>query len=72
MFGQRRTFVVALALFAAASLAGGLAPDQTTLIVARGAQGFAGALMAAASLAIITSSFPAGPARHKRSRCGER
>ncbi len=65
MFGQRRTFVVALVLFAAASLAGGLAPDQTTLIVARGAQGFAGALMAATSLAIITSSFAAGPARYK-------
>ena len=64
-FGQRRTFVVALVLFAVASLAGGLAPDQDTLIVARGAQGFAGALMAACSLAIITSSFAAGPARHR-------
>jgi len=64
-FGQRRTFVAALALFAAASLAGGLAPDRHTLIVARGVQGLGGALMAACSLAIITSSFPAGPARHR-------
>jgi EmrB/QacA subfamily drug resistance transporter len=64
-FGQRRTFVVALALFSAASLAGGLAPDRHTLIAARAGQGFAGALMAAASLAIITSSFAAGPARHR-------
>jgi EmrB/QacA subfamily drug resistance transporter len=63
--GQRRVFVAALALFAAASLAGGLAPDRHTLIVARGVQGLGGALMAACSLAIITSSFPAGPARHR-------
>jgi EmrB/QacA subfamily drug resistance transporter len=64
-FGPRRTFVVALVLFAAASLAGGLAPDQHTLIAARAGQGLAGALMAAASLAIITASFEVGPARHR-------
>ena len=56
-FGQRRTFAASLLLFALASLAGGLAPDQGTLVAARGVQGFAGALMAATSLAIITSSF---------------
>src|SRR5689334_23578433 len=32
-FGQRRTFTAALALFAIASLAGGLAPARSTLIV---------------------------------------
>jgi EmrB/QacA subfamily drug resistance transporter len=63
--GQRRTLVAALGLFAVASLAGGLAPDQNTLIAARAGQGLGGALMAAASLAIITSSFEAGPARHR-------
>src|SRR4051794_2288349 len=56
-FGQRKIFAFALLLFGLASLAGGLAPDQITLVVARGVQGFAGALMAASSLAIITSSF---------------
>ena len=35
------------------------------LVVARAAQGISGALMAATSLAIITSSFAAGPARHR-------
>ncbi|HLI14520.1 MAG TPA: MFS transporter [Acidimicrobiales bacterium] len=64
-FGQRRTLVAALGLFAFTSLAGGLAPDGDVLIVARGAQGLAGALMAAASLAVITSSFAAGPARNR-------
>jgi EmrB/QacA subfamily drug resistance transporter len=60
-FGQKKTFAASLLLFALASLAGGVAPDQGTLIAARGVQGFAGALMAATSLAIITSSFQ-GPA----------
>jgi EmrB/QacA subfamily drug resistance transporter len=60
-YGQRRIFVAALLLFGVASLAGGLAPDQGTLIGARALQGFAGALMAACSLAIITASFTPGP-----------
>ncbi len=64
-FGQRRTFVTALLLFGLASLAGGLAPSQGVLVGARAAQGFAGALMAACSLAIITASFPPGPALHR-------
>ena len=64
-FGQRRTFVLALVLFAATSLAGGASVDHQMLIVARGFQGLSGALMAATSLAIITASFPSGPARHR-------
>jgi EmrB/QacA subfamily drug resistance transporter len=64
-FGQRKVFVAALALFALASLAGGAAPDQGTLIGARAAQGLGGALMAASSLAIVTSSFPPGPKLHR-------
>jgi EmrB/QacA subfamily drug resistance transporter len=60
-FGQRRMFVLALLLFGAASLAGGLAGDRTTLVLARAAQGVGGALMAACSLAIIASSFAPGP-----------
>ncbi len=64
-FGQRRTFVVALVLFALTSLAGGAAPGQEVLIGARAVQGLAGALMAACSLAIITASFPPGPKLHR-------
>jgi EmrB/QacA subfamily drug resistance transporter len=60
-FGQRRTFVVALILFAVTSLIGGLASSREMLIGARAAQGVGGALMAACSLAIITSSFAPGP-----------
>jgi EmrB/QacA subfamily drug resistance transporter len=64
-FGQRRTFVVALLLFALASLAGGAAPDRGMLVAARAVQGLGGALMAASSLAIITSSFAPGPQLHR-------
>ncbi len=64
-FGQRRTFVAALLLFGAASLAGGAAPDQGLLVGARAVQGLAGALMAACSLAIITASFEPGPKLHR-------
>jgi EmrB/QacA subfamily drug resistance transporter len=64
-FGQRRTLVAGLLLFALASLAGGAAPDQIVLVAARTVQGLAGALMAATSLAIITGSFPPGPKLHR-------
>jgi EmrB/QacA subfamily drug resistance transporter len=64
-FGQRRTFVVALVLFALTSLAGGAAPSQEVLVGARALQGLAGALMAACSLAIITASFAPGPKLHR-------
>jgi EmrB/QacA subfamily drug resistance transporter len=64
-FGQRRMFVAALLLFGLASLAGGLAPDRGLLVVARAMQGLGGALMAACSLAIITSSFAPGPELHR-------
>ena len=64
-FGQRRVFVAALLLFGLASLAGGLAPDREALVAARAVQGLGGALMAACSLAIITSSFAPGPKLHR-------
>ena len=48
-----------------ASLFGGAAPSQGVLVGARALQGFAGALMAASSLAIITASFAPGPQLHR-------
>jgi EmrB/QacA subfamily drug resistance transporter len=65
IFGQRRTFLVALTVFGLASLAGGAAATSEVLIVARGVQGLGAALMAASSLAVITSSFTSAPERHR-------
>jgi len=56
-FGRRRIFCAGVALFAIASIAGGLARSVSELIVARAAQGVAGALLVPGSLAIISASF---------------
>jgi EmrB/QacA subfamily drug resistance transporter len=65
LFGHRRTFVLGLLLFSLASLVGGTAADRQVLVGARALQGLGGAVMAASSLAIITSSFAAGPERNR-------
>lgn len=64
-FGHRRTFVMAMVLFGVASLAGGLATDPLVLLVARGAQGLGAALMQPAIIALISTTFQAGPARSR-------
>jgi EmrB/QacA subfamily drug resistance transporter len=58
LYGRRRVFSIGIVIFALASAACGLAPDATTLIVARGVQGFGAALMMPGSLAIVSASFP--------------
>lgn len=65
LFGRKRMFLVGLGLFVAASLAGGLAQEGWQLIAARAAQGIGAAVLAPATLTILTTSFPAGPARTK-------
>ncbi|HEY2398551.1 MAG TPA: MFS transporter [Solirubrobacteraceae bacterium] len=65
LFGHRRTFTSGLLLFSLASLLGGTAASGGVLVGARALQGLGGAIMAAASLTIITSSFAAGPERHR-------
>jgi DHA2 family methylenomycin A resistance protein-like MFS transporter len=52
-FGSRRAYLIGLAIFAAASLACGLAPNVSTLIAARAAQGVAAALLIPSSLALL-------------------
>ncbi len=65
LLGRRRVFVGGLVLFALSSLAGGLADSQFTLIAARAAQGLGGAVIAPASLSILTTTFAEGPARNR-------
>jgi len=57
IFGEVRLFVLGVAAFGVASALCAVAPDITTLIVFRGLQGVAGALLTPASLAVITASF---------------
>src|SRR6185369_10961647 len=56
-WGRRRIFVIGTCLFAAASLACGIAPDTRTLIASRAIQGIGGALLVPASLAMLGAAY---------------
>jgi EmrB/QacA subfamily drug resistance transporter len=62
-FGRRRMFMAGLAIFSAASLAGGLAHDPVLLVTSRVVQGAGAALVAPSALSLITTGFPEGPER---------
>jgi EmrB/QacA subfamily drug resistance transporter len=64
LLGRRRVFVAGLALFGAASLAGGLATSPGMLIAFRAVQGLGAALLSPAALAILTVTFPHGRDRN--------
>ncbi|WP_066039540.1 MFS transporter [Herbiconiux solani] len=56
-FGHRRVFLIGIAGFIAASALAGLAPNGGLLLAARALQGASAALLAPASLAIVTRLF---------------
>ncbi len=63
LYGRRRLFIVGLTVFTASSLLGGLAQDQAWLVTARALQGLGAAILAPATLTILTATFPEGPRR---------
>ncbi|MEP9361721.1 MFS transporter [Nocardioides sp. CN2-186] len=65
LYGRRRVFMVGLVVFGVASLLGGLATNEGLLLAARGLQGLGAALASPAALALIATTFPAGPARNR-------
>jgi EmrB/QacA subfamily drug resistance transporter len=65
LLGRREVFAGGLALFAVASLAGGLAQSELTLVAARAAQGLGGAVVAPATLSILTTGFAEGVERNR-------
>jgi EmrB/QacA subfamily drug resistance transporter len=60
IFGRRKMFIVGLTVFSAASLIGGFAQSKGMLVGARAVQGLGGAILAPATLTILTTSFAAG------------
>jgi EmrB/QacA subfamily drug resistance transporter len=64
LFGRRRVLRIGLVVFVVASLLGGLAPNATLLIAARGLQGLGAALAAPNALALIATTFPIGKPRN--------
>jgi EmrB/QacA subfamily drug resistance transporter len=57
LLGRRRVFLAGLGGFAVASAACGLAPTALALVVGRGAQGLAAAVLLSSSLALLAQDF---------------
>ncbi len=65
LYGRRRIFMIGLVLFSFASALGGIAQNEAMLLGSRGLQGVGAALAAPAALALISTTFPAGPLRNR-------
>lgn len=65
LLGRRRVFLIALGVFAAASLLGGLVDSGSLLIATRFVKGVAAAFTAPTSLSLLTTTFPEGPQRNR-------
>lgn len=65
LFGRQRMFVLGLAIFVLASLAIGLAPSPGFLVAARAMQGMGSAILAPATLALLSVTFTEGVERTK-------
>lgn len=65
LLGRRRILLIALTVFAVASLAGGLVDDPNVLIASRFVKGVAAAFTAPAAFSLITTNFAEGPSRNK-------
>ncbi|MDQ4037968.1 MAG: DHA2 family efflux MFS transporter permease subunit [Actinomycetota bacterium] len=65
VLGRRKIFISGVLLFAFASLLGGVAQAEWQLLAARALQGLGAAAAAPTALALVTTTFPAGPARNR-------
>jgi EmrB/QacA subfamily drug resistance transporter len=65
LIGRRRVLVSGLALYAAGSLAGGLAPAPEILLAGRAVQGLGGALVFPATLSLVNTTFAEGRERNR-------
>ena len=68
ILGRRRVFIAGIALFTAASLAGGLATSAPWLLAARAVQGVGGAIASPAVLALIIGQLPRGQGTDPRAQ----
>lgn len=63
LLGRRRVLVAGISLFTVASLVGGFAGSDVTLLAARAAQGIGAAFAAPSALALLMGRFPEGRER---------
>ncbi|MFI0419748.1 MFS transporter [Spongiactinospora sp. 9N601] len=65
LWGLRRVYLIAMLVFAAASLVGGLSTNMAVLVGSRVVKGACAALTAPAGLALIGETFPSGPRQRR-------
>ncbi len=65
LFGKRRMFMTGIAVFAIASLLGGLAQSDVWLIITRALQGVGAAVASPTALSLIATNFPEGQVRNR-------
>lgn len=65
LLGRRRVFIAGLGIFTAASLAIGLAGSPVWLVASRSIQGIGAAILAPATLALLSTSYAEGPERNR-------
>jgi len=65
VIGRRRAFIIAMLLYAGASLSGGLAASPAVLILSRAIQGLGGALLFPTTLSMIGTFFDEGGPRNR-------
>jgi EmrB/QacA subfamily drug resistance transporter len=65
LLGRRRVLLAGTAVFSLASLGSAIAPNAGVMIVTRAAEGIAAAFVVPMTLAMLSSVFPAGPARNR-------
>lgn len=65
IFGRRRMFIAGLFLFTTGSLVAGVSETAMALVVARGVQGFGGALLAPAALGTLAAAFQSQDGRRR-------
>lgn len=63
LYGRRRVLLWGLVLFSASSLIGGLATTAGLLVAMRAVQGLGAAVLAPATLTVLTSAYAEGPVR---------
>jgi EmrB/QacA subfamily drug resistance transporter len=65
LLGRRKVFMTGVGLFALASFFGGVAQSEGQMLTARVLQGVGAAIASPTALSLITTTFPAGPARNR-------
>ncbi|WP_328747408.1 MFS transporter [Streptomyces sp. NBC_00285] len=65
LYGRRKLFLTGLALFGAASLLATFAWNPASFLAGRALQGLGAAAIVPTGMALLTTTFPEGPARHR-------